>query len=81
MFFICVYDLDKCTEKSASLYRKNEKLRIELWDQSILESGYVLIAAKSYSVHLLHLKININKIVLSYIWFKLHETRSIVYDH
>ena len=81
MFFICVAELDKSTEKSGSVYENDEKLRIELWDQSILENGHVLIVAKGYSVHLLHLSININKIVLSYIWFKLHETRSIVYDH
>ena len=58
------------------VYENDERLKIELWDQSILESGHLPVVAKSYSVYLLHL--TLIRLLNSYVWFKLHETGSVL---
>lgn len=45
--FICFYHLDWITEKYGPVYENDEKMRIELWDQNILDSCHVPIVAKS----------------------------------
>ena len=51
-------------------------MKIKLWDQSIFETGYVPVVAKSYSVHVLQL--TLIRLPSSYVWFKLHEAESTV---